>query len=328
MKILLSSHFFHPCVGGTEEVGRLLATEFVRAGHEVRIVTTTREEDGARFPFEIVRRPGPARLLALVRWCDVFFHNNISLRTAWPLLVVRRPWIVSHHTWIARLDGRCGLRDRLKLRLLRRARNIAVSRAVAEHLGAPSRVIGNPYCDDVFKPDPTAVRDGDLIFVGRLVSDKGVPSLLDALHLLNEKGGERRLTVVGDGPERAALEKHAAGLDVRFAGVLRGSELAAQLNRHRVLVVPTLGNEAFGIVALEAIACGCAVVGSAGGGLPDAIGPCGVTFPNGDTAALAACLSRELPLEEFRLAAPAHLKKHKASEVAQAYLEVFEEALR
>jgi glycosyltransferase involved in cell wall biosynthesis len=327
MKILLSSHFFHPSVGGIEEVSRVLVAEFARAGHEVRVVTTTREEDGAEFPFEIVRRPGPARLLALVRWCDVFFHNNISLQAAWPLLLARRPWVVAHHTWIARTDGRRGLRDRLKLRLLRRARNISISNAIAGHLGVPSRVIGDPYDGVVFKTDPHTVRDGDLIFVGRLVSDKGAALLLDALHLLKAKGVARTLTLVGDGPERAVLQARAVGLDVRFVGVLRGCELAVQLNRHCVLVVPSLWNEPFGIVALEGIACGCAVVGSAGGGLPDAIGPCGVTFPNGDAAALADCLSRELPMDEFRRAAPAHLTRYRAAVVARAYLEVFEEAL-
>ena len=108
MKILLSSHFFHPSVGGIEEVSRNLAHEFMRAGHEVKVVTYTRESDDADFPFSIHRRPGPLELLRLVEWCDVFFHNNISLRTAWPLLLHTRPWVVAHHTWIARVDGSIG----------------------------------------------------------------------------------------------------------------------------------------------------------------------------------------------------------------------------
>ncbi len=85
MRILLSSHFFHPSVGGIEQVSLVLATEFERAGHPVKVVTATPESDGKKFPFEVVRRPSPSRLLELVRWSNIVFHNNISLRTFWPI---------------------------------------------------------------------------------------------------------------------------------------------------------------------------------------------------------------------------------------------------
>ncbi len=63
MKILLLSHFFHPSVGGIEEVSMILAREFVRAGHEVQVVTCTKAQDGAEFSFPVHRRPGPLELL-------------------------------------------------------------------------------------------------------------------------------------------------------------------------------------------------------------------------------------------------------------------------
>jgi len=99
-----------------------------------------------------------------------------------------------------------------------------------------------------------------------------------------------------------------------------------RLNEARILVVPSLWNEPFGIVALEGIACGLAVVGSAGGGLPEAIGPCGLTFPNGDAAALAARLAELLRrpgrIGELLAAAPAHLARHNPTAAARAYLAV------
>jgi len=67
MKILFSSHFFHPSVGGIEEVSLALATEFSYAGHEVKVVTTTVESGDAIFLFEVIRRPSAQRLLELVR---------------------------------------------------------------------------------------------------------------------------------------------------------------------------------------------------------------------------------------------------------------------
>ena len=97
------------------------------------------------------------------------------------------------------------------------------------------------------------------------------------------------------------------------------------------MVVPSLWDEPFGIVALEGIACGCVVVGSSGGGLKDAIGECGVTFPNGDVAALTEALANLLTnpeqLDSYRQKAQSHLARHQPTEVAKAYLKVFEEAV-
>ena len=61
----------------------------------------------------IVRRPSLLELLRWTRWCDVFHQANVSLRGLWPLLLVRRPWVVSHHSWYCRSDGRITWKDRL-----------------------------------------------------------------------------------------------------------------------------------------------------------------------------------------------------------------------
>jgi glycosyltransferase involved in cell wall biosynthesis len=278
-----------------------------------------------------------------VRWCEVFLQQNVSLRGLWPLLFVRRPWAVSHHSWYCRSDGRIAWQDRLKRRLLRHAAvSIAVSRAVAADLATPATpatpaiIIGNPYRDALFRLLPGVERSQQLAFVGRLVSDKGVDVLLDALALLAVRGLAPRLTVIGDGPEAPRLREQAARLGlserVELVGTKTGEELVQLLNEHRILVVPSRYNEPFGIVALEGIACGCLVVGSAGGGLAEAIGPCGFTFANGDAAALADLLERLLrdpAAGRDRLAhAEAHLARHRARTVAAAYLAALVEGVR
>jgi len=331
VKILFSSHFFPPGVGGIEEVGGILAHEFARRGHEVIVVTQTMQtmETGDRFPFEVMWGPRLAELPGLTRWSDVVFHNNISLRTAWPLALIRRPWVVAHHTWIARMDGTLAAVDRLKLWAIRRAANVAVSKVIAAKLGVKARVIPNPYRDEVFRRTNMGTRDGDFMFLGRLVSDKGADLLLEALGML-----KARATIVGEGPERQALEAQARrlGIDVKFTGSRRGEELAAMLNNHRMLVVPSLWEEPFGVVALEAMACGCVPVVAAAGGLPEAVGDAGVTFEKGDARALAECLAGllgdEARLEELRRRAPAHLERHRAAVVAGQYLEVIGKALK
>lgn len=336
MKILLSSHFFHPSVGGIEEVSRILAHEAIRAGHEVKVVTQTRESDGVDFPFSIHRGPSPRELLRLVRWCDVFFHNNISLRTAWPLLLQPRPWVVAHHTWIARVDGSIGWRDRMKQFVAQSAKNIVVSEALRAQIRAPAVIIGNPYRDTLFRCEPAIPRDRELVFLGRLVYDKGVDLLFRSLALLRERGLKPRLTVVGRGPEERSLRQLSRTLDLHeqidFAGLVAGAELVALLNRHQLLVVPSRWQEPFGLVALEGMACGCVPLVADCGGLPDAIGPAGVKFRHEDVDDAAHQMEKLLApaadLSAFRQAAPAHLAKHTAAAVAARYFQVLEEAVR
>ena len=117
MKILLATHTFFPDIGGLETVARILGEQFIAAGHEVIVITHSMakdEGDDAQFCFPVVRQPEPFKLLSLMRWCDVYFQNNVSLRTLWPLLIVHRPWVVSHQTWLTRTDGRTAWQDRLK----------------------------------------------------------------------------------------------------------------------------------------------------------------------------------------------------------------------
>ena len=336
MKILLSSHFFHPSVGGIEEVSFNLAHKFVQLGHEVKVITRTKAKSDIDFPFEIIRRPSSLQLIRLVQWSDVFFHNNISLKTAWPLLFVRKPWVVAHHTWIARMNGHISLRDKLKQWVCRYATNISISEVMAKHIWVPSVVIGNPYRNRVFKLDPTSKREQDLVFLGRLVWDKGVDLLLDALALLKKRGVTPGLTIIGDGPERKSLKRQCKRLalesQVHFTGTRTAEDLARMLNSHKIIVVPSRWQEPFGLVALEGIACGCVAIGSECGGLPDAIGSSGILFPYGEIEPLAKAIETLLadePLQEkYRQAATDHLSQYTSLEVAKKYLEVLERAVK
>ncbi len=274
-------------------MARMLGEEFVARGHQVTVITRTEAPASyvGQFPFQIVRNPSGLQLLQLVRQCDVYLQNHLSLKSAWPLLLIRRPWVVGYQTWISQ----SGLRGALQQFFVKRAHNICCSSAIARAVRASSIVVPNSYDDTSFKETWRGARDRELIFVGRLIRDKGVHVILEALSLLRAKGLYPRLTVAGIGPQKDVLEQEAvlAGLSgqVEFVGKKAGKELSDLLNLHQILIVPSVWQEPFGIVALEGIACGCVVVGSDGGGLKDAIGPCGVTFPNGDAAALADRLS-------------------------------------
>jgi glycosyltransferase involved in cell wall biosynthesis len=333
MRILLCSVPFAPSVGGIETVSALLAREFVALGHDVTIVTQTPGSAADDDDLHVLRRPAAHRLLRAVRRADVVFHNNVSLRLAWPLVLAGRPWVVAHHVWIP-TQGRSGAAGRAKRGVLRYASNVAVSRAVAAALPVPATLIPNPYDDRVFAPRPAIARDRDLVFLGRLVADKGLDVLLRALARLRALGRQPTLTVIGAGPEHAALRElareHALESQVRFAGALRGEALVQLLNAHRVQVVPSTWEEPFGVVALEGLACGLLPVVTASGGLPEAVGACGLVVPKGDSDALAAALVAALDDRELgqRLAGATreHLARHAPRTVALAYLDVLRAA--
>jgi glycosyltransferase involved in cell wall biosynthesis len=135
-------------------------------------------------------------------------------------------------------------------------------------------------------------------FLGRLVTTKGVRLLFDAARILRVQGRSFELLIIGDGPERAALEQFVRDskfeIQVRFAGRLDGEQLEAVLARAYALVVPSLGGEVFGLVAAENMARGLPVVASDLGAFTEVVGDAGLTFRTGDAADLAASLARLL----------------------------------
>jgi len=146
------------------------------------------------------------------------------------------------------------------------------------------------------RPAPAAVGVPTFAFVGRLVSTKGVPVLLEAAARLRERGREFRLVIVGDGPERARLEalvrKRNLHSLVHFRGALLEAEKEDALAGVTAVVLPSLGGEVFGLAAAESMLCGRAVVASSLGSLSEVVGDAGLVFSPGNAEELADCLER------------------------------------
>jgi glycosyltransferase involved in cell wall biosynthesis len=336
MKILFTSHRFSPDMGGIEVNSQILASFFHNAGHQVRLATRTPgdcSQDSEKFPYPVIRQPGAWKLISAHLWADVVYQNNIELGSLWPWIFLRKPLVISIRTWIQGKDGRIRLVDRLKRWILTLADGvIAISEAVRIRTFPGAEVIGNPYRSNLFRRLDGLSRTKDFVFLGRLVSDKGVDILLGAFASCRAAFPGIRLTIVGEGPEKNALQALAANLgvsdSVEFAGQISGEELVRELNLHNCMVVPSRWAEPFGNVALEGAACGCVVIGSDAGGLPDAIGPAGLLFKPGDVADLAAKM-RSI-LTETELAARlrdrgrAHLACHTETHVGARYLGVLQ----
>lgn len=144
--------------------------------------------------------------------------------------------------------------------------------------------------------------------VARLNRAKGHRFVLDAVALARTRGSVLHYTIVGDGPERAAIEEQIRALEldgqVELTGSLDEEGVRAVLEMSEVFVLPTSGpGEGSPVAVLEAMSAGLAVVASDVGGLGDMVGPDeGVLVPPGDSAALADALL-ELASDPARRAA-------------------------
>jgi glycosyltransferase involved in cell wall biosynthesis len=144
-------------------------------------------------------------------------------------------------------------------------------------------------------------------FVGRLVTSKGVRILLHAAKALKDQGIEFGVDIVGKGPDRESLEAltHELQLDqlVHFFGYIEDGQLSQIVDSAAAVIMPSLAGEVFGLSAAENMSRGKLVIASNIGSLSEVVGDAGMTFPAGDSVALAS-LMREVVLhptmvEEF-----------------------------
>jgi glycosyltransferase involved in cell wall biosynthesis len=122
-------------------------------------------------------------------------------------------------------------------------------------------------------PDPDAVL---LAFAGRLVGWKGLGVAIDAIAHPALAALPLRLALVGDGPERTKLDERVRRRDAQarvvFHPPVAHDEVPAIYASADIALFPSIGDEAFGIAIAEAMSCGCAVIASHVGGIPEVVG--------------------------------------------------------
>lgn len=339
LKILILTHRFYPEVGGIETNSEILATAFTEFGAEVRVLTWTQFDGKDTYPFIVVRNPGLSVIMRQHRWADVVLENNPCLRLSWLNIIIKKPLVIALNTWVNRVKGNKGLRDKLKNLWFRRAEYvIAVSDAVRKREWTDATVIENPYNDTVFTLLDTIERKKKFVFLGRLVSDKGADQAIKAIAALTAQGildgDEPQLTVIGDGPERPELvdlrEKLNLFANIDFTGMLKGRKLVECLNEHEYIIVPSCWEEPYGNVVLEGMACGCVPIASDGGGLPEAVGNAGVLFKRNNAADMEAAICVLLTEPDRRQVlceqAKTHLALHTANAVSSRYFDLIVKA--
>jgi rhamnosyl/mannosyltransferase len=334
MRVLHVGKYYPPSPGGMEKVVQLLCegersfvesrvlaanTSPVTVSEDWRGVPVTRVASYAAigsvgvcptFPLALARIPRDVTVLhepnplALVSDCIarqigplvVWFHSEV-LRPRWKYRLMYRPFL---------------------RRVLARAARIVVSSPL---LAAHAAELGDyrdkctviPFGIDVarFARTPTLVARAEAmrtrygsplaLFVGRLVPYKGVDVLIDAV-----AGLPFTTVVVGEGPARPALEARAAACSARiaFAGEVDNDTLAALYTACDVFVLPSITRaEAFGMVQLEAMACGKPVISTnLQSGVPwvNRHGETGLVVEPGNAAALRDGIVRLIEDEDLR----------------------------
>src|SRR5207253_281935 len=165
---------------------------------------------------------------------------------------------------------------------------VAISEFTRERIkrcyGRASTVIYPPVDVQRFQPD--AQREDFYLLVSALVPYKRVDLALAAFAQL-----ERRLVIVGAGPERERLEARATS-NVQFLGWRSDNDVASLMSRCRAFIFP--GTEDFGITPVEAQAAGAPVIAHASGGALESVvdGTTGVYFTEQSAAALRAAVLR------------------------------------
>jgi glycosyltransferase involved in cell wall biosynthesis len=139
-------------------------------------------------------------------------------------------------------------------------------------------VVPNGIDAELFHPDAASDQVARLELpprtvacVGRLNAAKGFGRAIEAVGALARDGAPATLLIVGEGPERARLERAAAGIDVRFVGRQEPAEVAACLAASDVVLFPTQHREAAPLVLLQAMACGRPVIASRIGAVPEVV---------------------------------------------------------
>ena len=336
MRVVVVSGIWPPDVGGPASHAPALADALVEAGHTVEVVTTADlAPDTQPYPVHWVARdrPAPLRHLAVARevrraaqGADRVYATTMVRRAALGAALGRRPLVVKlvadeayeRERRAGRFAGtleefqaeRRGLRLRFlratRTAALRRARCIVVPSAYLRQIAIgwgldPSRVdlVPNPAPEVPEHPTRDEARatlgiDGFALGVaGRLTAQKALGDTLEALARVPDVA----LLVLGDGPERAELERRAGELGladrVRFLGAGTRDDVIA-LFRAVDAALLTSAWENLPHTLLEALATGTPVIATAVGGIPEVVrdGENGLLVPPRDIAAIASAIDR------------------------------------
>ncbi len=335
MRILLCANDFPPAVGGIQTYSYQVAKNLSALGEEVIVLAPHIKGDqgfDCRQSFKVIRIRQKIYLYFIFLYALLRFRTDKILITQradyaalafWANLVLRVPYFIVVHGGEILLAGR---RKSIRKHFRRAEKIIAVSNFTAQEIvkiGIPKEkvtVIPDGVDPEKFKPGLNSatvetrhnLSDKKVILtVSHLVKRKGHANVIRALPSVLEKVPQAIYLIVGRGAEEDNLRKlaQASGIldSVVFAGYVPDEELPLYYNACHVFIMPSYeikeeGDvEGFGIVFLEANACGKPVIGGRSGGVVDAVidGETGLLVDPLNTEEISTALVRLLTDESL-----------------------------
>ena len=273
-------------------------------------------------------------------------HAHWWVPGGWFASRTRLPYLVTCHGSDVRLLERGELIRRVALPAFRGAARVtAVSRFLASDI---QRLLPELEADVLVTPMPvdvngflggaraTKVEPPRILYAGNLIPSKGVDVLLRAGAELERRGIACQLKILGEGPTRAELDllarKLGLGPRVTWASFVPQGQMAEEYGASTVTVLPSRGQaEGLGLTLVEALLAGCAVVGTAAGGIPEVVlhEKTGLIARDGDAEDLATQIQRLLtdpPLRErLARAGKEHvLRAHSPETAIGRFLEIYD----
>jgi len=349
--------------GGVQYHVRDLAETLRALGHHVEVLTPAEREESLTDPWltwagrtvPVPYNGSVARLnfgflsaARVRRWLHegafdvIHVHEpsspSLGLLTCW---AAQGPIVATFHTSNLRSRAMSAAYPILEPALEKIGARVAVSedarRTLVEHVGGDAVLIPNGVFVDRFadaSPYDGWHGDGGTVgFIGRLDEErKGLPTLLVAMERVVAERPGVRLVVAGRGDAEEAVEDlpPAVRNAVTFLGTVSEADKMRLLRTVDVYVAPNLGGESFGVILVEAMSAGAPVLASDLDAFRRVLdeGRVGVTFPTGDTDALATALLDLLGdparREELSTAASSWVRRYDWSVVADELIAVYE----
>ncbi|WP_413802376.1 glycosyltransferase family 4 protein [Streptomyces iranensis] len=346
--------------GGVQFHIRDLADHLIRRGHQVSVLAPADDETPlppyvvsagravpvpyngsvARLNFGFLSAARVRRWLHDGAFDVIHIHEptspSLGLLACW---AAQGPIVATFHTSNPRSRAMIAAYPILQPALEKISARIAVSeyarRTLVEHLGGDAVVIPNGVDVDFFADaEPKEEWRGETIgFIGRIDEPrKGLPVLMRALPKILEARPGVRLLIAGRGDEKEAVADLPAPLRerVEFLGMVSDEDKARLLRSVDVYIAPNTGGESFGIILVEAMSAGAAVLASDLDAFAQVLdgGAAGELFANEDADALAAAAVRllgdEKRLAELRARGSRHVRRFDWSTVGADILAVYE----
>jgi len=294
--IVIMTRSFFPETGGIAVFGSILACGLENRNYKVEVITNSVIDFGssnkASVSFPILRRGKFFEVANLVQRADLVILSHFSIKYfIYPLIFRKKRIVISHNA--IQCDGhKLNLKERFKNIIISQNLNVCVSNTLAKYYSNKPTVIRNGINLALDVSTDNSKFSKDLIFVGRPIPNKGLLTLLKAISVYEKMfHNTLRATVVTDLDKwpstRKFIEKLGLASELNIVASLENDQVRKLMSQHRYIVVPTISEEPFGLVAIEGLHAGCIPIVSNFGGLREAtLGRC-ITFPNGDFLKLA-----------------------------------------